>query len=222
MTFFSARWYLALANLLLFVDVEHEVGVVGHLLDELSLDVHGGSGSMLENEFTLLVFTLLHFGVSLRVLQNLNLSVDSQMEAYLLIGRSFAQIVADNVEIILDHVTQRDGVCQLEQHVVDRTEVDILDAMFIHMLQHLFVLHLAVNGTIASWCQTDLPLALQNDLALVAEGWDTALGEEDDRVLVIAEVFVLLEIADDLVVVHFAGHEVPLDQGALFVVAFAG
>lgn len=79
------------------------------------------------------------------------------------------------------------------------------------MLQNLFVLHLAVNGTVASGGQTDLPFALDNDLALVTKSRDSALGEENNRILVIAEVFILLEVVDYLIVVHFTGHEVPLD-----------
>ena len=46
--------------------------------------------------------------------------------------------------------------------------------------------------------------------------------EEDDGVLVVAEVFVLLEVTDDLLMVHLAGHEVPLDESASLVVALAG
>jgi hypothetical protein len=79
------------------------------------------------------------------------------------------------------------------------------------MLQNLFVLHLAIDGAIASWCQTHLSLTLENDFALVTESWDAALREENNGVLVIAEIFIFLEIVDDLVMIHFAGHQVPLD-----------
>lgn len=143
------------------------------------------------------------------------------MKAYLLVGRPLSEVVTDDVKIVFDHIPQRHGICQFKQHVVDGTQIYILHPMFVHMFQHFFVLHLPVNSPVTSRSQTDLSLTLENDFSLVAKSRDAALGEEHNRVLVVSEVFVLLEVVDNLVVVHFAGHEVPLDQRALFVVFLA-
>jgi hypothetical protein len=48
------------------------------------------------------------------------------------------------------------------------------------------------------------------------------LGEEDNGVLVVAEVVVDLEVVRNLLVIHLGGHEVPFDEGAFLAGASAG
>jgi hypothetical protein len=71
------------------------------------------------------------------------------------------------------------------------------------------VFHLAIYRAITPWSQGYLTLRLDDYLAVVVQGRDTALGEEDDGLLRVPEVIVLLEVLNDFLVVHLAGHDVP-------------
>ena len=52
--------------------------------------------------------------------------------------------------------------------------------MLCHAIEDSFVLHFPVNGSIAAWGQGNLPLAFDDDPAIVIESRDSALREEDD------------------------------------------
>ena len=77
------------------------------------------------------------------------------------------------------------------------------------MRQYVVARHLAVDGTVATRGQGDLAAGLDYYLACVVQGGDAALREEYYGGGVVAEIVVLLEIADYLLVVHLAGHYVP-------------
>lgn len=80
------------------------------------------------------------------------------------------------------------------------------------MVQYFPVLHLRVNGAVSSRSQGKVALTLDDHLAIVGEGGNAALREENNGVFIISEVIVGLEVVHDLVVVHLAGHQVPFDQ----------
>jgi hypothetical protein len=74
---------------------------------------------------------------------------------------------------------------------------------------HPTVFHLAIDRAITPWGQGHLPLRLDDYFAVIVQGRDTALGEEDDGLLRVPEEIVGLEIVDYFLVVHLAGHDVP-------------
>lgn len=77
------------------------------------------------------------------------------------------------------------------------------------MTNYPTVFHLAIDRAITPWSQGYLALRLNHYLAVVVKSRDTALGEEDDRLLRVPEVIVGLEVVDYFLVVHLAGHDVP-------------
>ena len=85
------------------------------------------------------------------------------------------------------------------------------------MFEYSSSLHLGVDCAVSSWGQGEVAFAFDDDLAVIEEGWESALGEEDDGVLIVSEVVVVFEVCDDLFVVHLAGHEVPFDEAARIV-----
>jgi hypothetical protein len=164
------------------------------------------------NELPLLVLGLFDDAISLAVLQNLHFVVDLEVQAHLFISRTLLEVVGDDVEVVLDQIAKGSGIAQLQEDVVDRPDLDVLDAMTLHVAQHVSPLHFRVDGAIAARSQRELAFAFDDDLAFVGERGNTALREEDDGVLVVPEVVVVLEVADDLLVVHLAGHQVPFNE----------
>ncbi len=84
--------------------------------------------------------------------------------------------------------------------------------MIAHMFKDASVFHFSINCTISAWGQRDLALRLDDNLAIVADCGDAALREENNWVGMVAEEVVGLEVGADFLVVHFAGHDVPLDH----------
>ena len=123
----------------------------------------------------------------------------------------------DDVEIVLDQVANRRRIGQLKQDIIDWPKVDVVDVMLLHVIQHLPVLHLGVNGAVAARSEGKVALTLDHHLAIVGESRDAALREEDNGLFIISEVVVGLEIVHNLIVIHLAGHQVPLDQAASVV-----
>ena len=127
-----------------------------------------------------------------------------------------------NVEIVLDHISQRDGICQFQQDIINRTQVDILDSILFHVIQNTSILHFTINGSISSWSQRHIVLILHNNLAIVVKSRDSSLWEKDNRVFVISKIFVGLEVVHYLLMVHLTCHQIPLDESTLLVVGFTG
>jgi hypothetical protein len=80
------------------------------------------------------------------------------------------------------------------------------------MFKNPSVLHLTVNSTISSWSQGNLSFRLNDDLAVVKKGGDSALREKYDRAFMISEIFVCLEVLANFVVIHLTGHDIPFDH----------
>lgn len=80
------------------------------------------------------------------------------------------------------------------------------------MVQHLSVFHLRVNGAVSSRSKGKISLTLDDHLSIVGESGNATLREEYNGVFIISKVVVGLEVVHDLIVIHFAGHQVPFDQ----------
>lgn len=89
------------------------------------------------------------------------------------------------------------------------------------MFKDSFVLHLAIDSSVSSRGEGNVALAFDDDSAVVEEGRNAALREKNDRVFIIAEVVVGDEVVHDFLMVHFAGHEIPLNEGAFLAGALA-
>lgn len=71
---------------LLLVNAQHDFLIIGQVLNEFSSDVHGGPGAVIEHEFAFFVPAFLYFSVCLGVFQNFDLTINSQVQADLLIS----------------------------------------------------------------------------------------------------------------------------------------
>ena len=72
--------------MLLLVDVLHDCWIVGQKFDKFTSDHHSGTCTVLVHELSVLIFGFLDNSVSFTVLQDLDLIIDFEMEANLLIG----------------------------------------------------------------------------------------------------------------------------------------
>lgn len=186
------------------------------MLDEGSGDVHGCPGTMVVYELSFAVFWLLDVVIGFRVLQNFDLSIDAQMKSDFLVCWSLSEIVWNNVKTVFDHVAQRDGIRQLKQNIIDGTDVDVLHPMLSHMVEDSSVLHLAVDGAVASGCQGDISFTFNHNFSIVIKGWYSTLWEEDNRIFIIPEVVIGAEVVDNLLMVHLTRHQVPFNERTLF------
>lgn len=85
------------------------------------------------------------------------------------------------------------------------------------MLKHSPAFHFRVDSSIPSRSQGEVALAFNDDLTIIEESWKAALREEYYRFLVISEIVILLEVANNLVMIHLTSHKIPFDEAACVV-----
>lgn len=134
------------------------------------------------------------------------------MDSDLFFRVAFHDKMGDNIKRVLDHVSQAEGIAYFQEHIINRSQINIFNTMSFHVLEDTSVFHFGVNCTVASWSERNLALGFDDDFAIVTNSRNTSLREENYGVRVVTEVIVGFEIVDHLIVVHFACHNVPLDH----------
>ena len=72
------------------------------MFDEITGDVHAGTGAVAVDELVLLIFGLFYFLVGFGVLEDLYFVVDLKVESDFLVCGSLLEVVGDDVEVVLE------------------------------------------------------------------------------------------------------------------------
>ena len=158
---------------------------------------------------TFFISHLSNFLRNFTVFTYLYISIDIDMNPNLLLRISLHYVVRNDIELILNQISQTKRVTNFEKNVINRTKINIFHAISFHMLKNSTIFHLTINGTVSTRCQWHLTLRLNDYLSIIADSWNTSLREENYWLRMVSKVIVLFEICAYLFMVHFTSHDIP-------------
>ena len=110
----------------------------------------------------------------------LKLSIDSTDHTNSFVRRVFLDHFVAGLCSLVDAVAHEHRVCNFDEDVVDAVDVQVLDGVLLHVLQHLLVLQSPVKTTVAVWSSGDFAASFENYFSLEVETGNHSLFEKDD------------------------------------------
>ncbi len=142
------------------------------------------------DQFILFVPHFCNFLRYFTVFANLNSSIDRYMDSDLFLWISLRNIMRNNVESILNHVSQTQRIAHFEKNIINWTQINLSYTISFHMLQNTSILHFSINSTISSWSQGYLSFLFNHNLSVIADSRNTTLREENNRLWMVTEIVV--------------------------------